>query len=252
LFLEPLPIGGIRRLIRARPGAEALPEPLAWQVAEKAEGNPLFAEEIVSFLSEHGIVRTSTGKLDFDATALPASVQSLLTARVDRLASRDRALLQAAAVIGRYFDLQLLATATGETDLNARLTAMEALDLVHRESKSGDYAFKHALVRDALYQSLLTEPRTALHAKIADEIELRSGNRLAEVAEVLAYHYSQTNQVKKAFIYLTMAGSKSLGVYSLDEATTHFTAALALLDKDTDCASDDQVAEFLVSYMCFC
>jgi predicted ATPase len=103
LLLEPLPIGDIRRLIRARPGAEALPEPLAWQVAEKAEGNPLFAEEIVSFLSERGIVHTTTGKLDFDATALPASVQSILTARVDRLTSRDRAVLQAASVIGRHF-----------------------------------------------------------------------------------------------------------------------------------------------------
>ena len=72
LLLEPLPIGDIRRLVRARPGAEALPEPLAWQVAEKAEGNPLFAEEIVSFLSERGVVRTSTGKLDFDATDSPA------------------------------------------------------------------------------------------------------------------------------------------------------------------------------------
>ena len=119
LLLEPLPIGDIRRLIRARPGVEALPEPLAWQVAEKAEGNPLFAEEIVSFLSERGIVRTTTGKLDFDATvvatALPATVQSLLTARVDRLAPSDRALLQAASVIGRQFDPQLLAVAVGET-----------------------------------------------------------------------------------------------------------------------------------------
>ena len=169
------------------------------------------------------VVRTSTGKLDFDATALPASVHSILTARVDRLASGDRALLQAASVIGRHFDPELLAIATGETDLDARLAAMQALDLVHRESKSDDYAFKHALVRDALYQSLLTEPRAALHAKIAEEIERCSSNRFAEVAKVLAYHYSQTNQVKKAFLYLTMAGSKSLGVYSLDEATTHFT-----------------------------
>ena len=248
LLLEPLPIGDIRRLIRARPGAEALPEPLAWQVAEKAEGNPLFAEEIVSFLSERGTVRTSTGKLDLDATALPASVQSILTARVDRLTSRDRAVLQAASVIGRHFDPKLLAAATGEIELNIRLAAMQALDLVHREGKSDDYAFKHALVRDALYQSLLTEPRTALHAKIAEEIERRSDNRLAEVAEVLAHHYNQTNQVNKAFIYLTMAGSKSLGIYSLDEATTHFTAALALLDKNPNCASDDQVAEFLVPY----
>ena len=151
-------------------------------------------------------------------------------------------------MIGRRFDPQLLAAAVGETDIDARLAAMQALDLVRREGKSSDYAFKHALVRDALYQSLLTEPRKALHVKIAEEIERRSGNRLTEVAEVLAHHYSQTDRADKAFAYLSMAGSKSLSVYSLDEAATHFTAALALLDKNPDCASDDQVAEFLVSY----
>ena len=113
---------------------------------------------------------------------------------------------------------------------------MQALDLVHRESKSDDYAFKHALVRDALYQSLLSEARTSLHLKIAEEIERRSGNRLIEVAEVLAHHYSQTDRTDKAFAYLSMAGSKSLSVYSLDEAATYFTAALALLDKNPDCA----------------
>jgi hypothetical protein len=123
-----------------------------------------------------------------------------------------------------------------------------ALDLVHQGGKSDDYAFKHALVRDALYQSLLSGARTALHAKIAEEIERRSGNRLAEVAEVLAHHYSQTDHADKAFTYLSMAGSKCLGVYSLDEAVTHFTAALALLDINPDCASDDQVADFLVPY----
>jgi tetratricopeptide (TPR) repeat protein len=252
LLLEALPIGDIRRLIRGRPGVEGLPESFAWQVAEKAEGNPLFAEEIASFLSEQGIVRTSTGKLDFDATvvatALPATVQSLLAARVDRLAPTDRAILQAASVIGRSFEPQLLAVVVGNANIYGRLTAMEALDLVHRESKSGDYSFKHALVRDALYQSLLSEARTALHLKIAEEIERRSGNRLIEVAEVLAQHYSQTDRAEKAFAYLSMAGSKGLSVYSLDEGSTHFAAALAVLDKYPDCASDDQVAACLEPY----
>ena len=105
LPLEPLPAGDIRHLVQARLGVEALPEALARQVTEKAEGNPLFAEEIVSFLTERGMLRTVAGKLDFDASAvaatLPASVQSLLTARVDRLAPKDRALLQAASVIGQ-------------------------------------------------------------------------------------------------------------------------------------------------------
>jgi tetratricopeptide (TPR) repeat protein len=253
LHLEPLPADAIRRLAQARLGAKALPAALARQVTEKADGNPLFAEEIVSFLAEGGMLRTTAGTLEFDAravaAALPASVQSLLTARVDHLAPRDRALLQAASVIGRRFDPGLLAVATAENgDIDARLAAMQALDLVRIDGRSGDYEFKHALVRDALYQSLLTEPRKALHLKIAKEIERRSSNRLAEVAEVLAHHYSQTALADKAFAFLAMAGDKSLSVYSLDDAGTHFAAALALLDKNQDCASDEQVAEFLVSY----
>ena len=206
----------------------------------------------MSFLTERGMLRIATGKLEFNANevaaALPGTVQNLLTARVDRLAAKDRALLQAASVIGRRFDPELLAAAVDETDIAAQLAAMQALDLVRREDKSGDYEFKHALVRDALYQSLLTEPRKALHLKIAEEVERRSGNRLTEVAEVLAQHYTQTDRAEKAFAYLSMAGTKSLSVYSLDEATTHFTAALALLEKNQDCAADNQVADFLVSY----
>ena len=253
LPLEPLPAGDLRRLIQSRLGVEALPDALARQMTEKAEGNPLFAEEIVSFLTERGMLRAAADKLDFDpsavATALPASVQSLLTARVDRLAPQDRACLQAASVIGRRFDPQLLAIVVREIDVDARLAAMQALDLIRLDGKSGGYIFKHALVRDALYQSLLSEARTALHLSIAEEIERRSGNRLTEVAEILAHHYSQTDHASKAFAYLSMAGSKSLSVYSLDEAATHFTTALSLLDKTPDCATDDQVAEFLISYL---
>ena len=85
--------------------------------------------------------------------------------------------------------------------------------------------------------------------KIAEEIERRSGNRLTEVAEVLAHHYSQTERTAKAFAYLSMAGSKSLSVYSLDEAAIHFAAALALLDKKSGNVKDDEVADFIVSYM---
>jgi predicted ATPase len=249
LLLEPLPVGHMRRLVQARLGVDLVPESLAQQVTQKAEGNPLFAEEIVSYLTEKGIIRTT---VDFDpsalATVLPVSVQGLLTARVDRLAPHDRALLQAASVIGRRFEPELLAAMVGESNIHVRLKAMQALDLVRLEGKSGDYSFKHALVRDALYQSLLSDARAALHAKAAQEVERRSGNRQVEVAEVLAHHYGQTKHLDKAFAYLAMAGSKSLGVYSLDEAATHLMAALTPLDNNSDCASDEQVADFLVSY----
>jgi predicted ATPase len=156
--------------------------------------------------------------------------------------------LQAASVVGRRFDAELLATVLNEGNVDDRLASMRALDLIHQNSKTADFEFKHALVRDALYNSLLSEGRTALHLKIADEIERCSGNRLTEVAEILAHHYSQTDHAKKAFFYLSMAGAKSLSVYSLDEATVHLDTGLALLDKEPNCASDEQVADFLVSY----
>jgi class 3 adenylate cyclase/tetratricopeptide (TPR) repeat protein len=253
LDLEPLRAGDIGSLVRSRLAIEVLPDALAQQVAEKAEGNPLFAEEIAGFLTERGVLRSADGKLDFDAGAvagtLPASLQNLFTTRVDRLAPKDRTLLQAASVIGRRFDPHLLDVVIGQTNSDSRLAAMVVLDLVHGESKSGGYIFKHALVRDALYKSLLTETRTALHLKIAEEIERRSSNRFAEVAEVLAHHYGQTDRADKAFTYLAMAGGKSLAVYSLDEAQTHLSAAAALLDQSPDCATDDQVADFLVNYL---
>ena len=209
LPLEPLPIGDIRQLVRARLGIEALPEALAREITEKAEGNPLFAEEMVRYLTERNIVRIGATELEFDvssvAAALPTSVQSLLTARVDRLTGKDRALLQAASVIGRQFDPQLLGTTVAEPHVDDRLMALQALDMVYRDDKSHDFVFKHALVRDALYQGLLSETlavrlvwrRSALHLKIAEEIERRSGNRLIEVAEVLAHHYRERSSDRR-------------------------------------------------------
>jgi class 3 adenylate cyclase/tetratricopeptide (TPR) repeat protein len=253
LPLDPLPEGDITRLIQVRLGAEVLPAGLVGHVTEKAGGNALFAEEILSFLAEKDVLRIKNGIVEFDdaavLAALPASVQSLLTARVDKLAPNDRALLQAAAVIGRRFSVRLLAAVLEDaSDVEMRLGAMQPLDLVYLDDQPDNFTFKHALVRDALYQSLLTGPRARLHSKIAEEIERRSGNRLPEVVESLAHHYAQTDRADKAFAYLAMTGKKSLGVYAIDDAGNHFAAAIALLDKHPDCASDQQIAGLLIGY----
>ena len=140
LPLEPLAAGDIRHLIQERLSVATLPEGLAQQVIERAEGNPLFAEEIVSYLTERGDVRTVAGSLEFNAStvsaALPMSVQSLLAARIDRLAPKDRALLQAASVIGRRFHAEVLANILSETKIDGLLAPMCALDLVHQKSAS--------------------------------------------------------------------------------------------------------------------
>ncbi len=130
LRLEPLPAGEVRRLVQTRLAVDALPEALALLITEKAEGNALFAEEIVSFLADRGVLRVGDGHVQFDAAKatapLPASIQSLLTARVERLGAEERLLLQIASVIGRHFNLDLLAAVAGDSqsrDLESRLAA---------------------------------------------------------------------------------------------------------------------------------
>ena len=250
LSIGPLSARETTLIAEARLGVDHLPEALAKLIVDKAEGNALFTEEIASFVIERGIARRSAAGLEFDppavAAALPESVQSLLASRVDRLAPSDRTLLQTAAVVGRRFDPDLVAM-VGDAggDAEAPFAAMEALDLIHRVEGSSDYIFKHALVRDALYNGLLSASRAPLHLKVAEELERRGGNRLAEIAEVLAHHYAQTARHNKAFAYLVMAGDKSLHVYSIEEAEQYYRKALAIFEVHR-ASTDHQVVVTLI------
>jgi hypothetical protein len=251
LPIEPLTARETARIAEARLGVDHLPEALAKLIVAKTEGNALFAEEITSFVIERSIVRRTATGLDFDpaavAAALPQSVQLLLASRVDRLAPSDRNLLQTAAVAGRRFDPDLVAV-VGDAggDAQASFAAMEALDLIHRVEASGDYVFKHALVRDALYSGLLSPSRAALHLKVAEELERRGGNRLSEIAEVLAHHYVETASHDKAFAYLAMAGDKSLYVYSNEEAEQYYRKALTIFEAHKACADQPAVVTLIV------
>jgi class 3 adenylate cyclase/tetratricopeptide (TPR) repeat protein len=245
LALQPLSAAETSEIVRSR--FPVLDPPLARLIADRAEGNPLFAEEIVRYLLDRGIVRQIHDAIQYDAAdvsaALPGSIQSLLAARIDCLAADDRALLQAAAAIGRRFRADLLAVIAKSRDVEARLAAIQSLDLVHADGPSGDFMFKHALVQDALYNSLLGAARADLHLRVATEIERRADNRLSEVAEDLAYHFGCAGATMKAFIYNVMAGNKCLGVYSVDEAERYLRKALEIADSHVGAATEFDIAE---------
>jgi predicted ATPase len=135
LALKPLTASDIQHVLQTRLGVASLPDELMRQVTERAGGTPLFGEEILSFLIEQGALRVASGKADFDAAigkdGLPASIQGLLAARMDRLPREDRALLQAAATIGRRFDPNLLSLVVEtEDDVGAALQRLQAQDIV--------------------------------------------------------------------------------------------------------------------------
>ena len=253
IVLNPLGTDDIKHLVRTRLGVDMLPDALVRQVTDRAGGNPLFGEEILSFLFEHGALHVASGKVDFDAalgeSGLPVSMQSLFTARIDRLQPDDRELLQAAAAIGRRFDPGLLSLVCETPDeTGAALRRLQAQDIVYRETNSSDYVFKHVLLRDTVYQNLVSERRAELHLSIAEAMELRSKGRLAEVAETLAYHGALTKRADLAFKYSALAGAKSLGVFSLDEANRYFAAALAIYQRHPDCADPEEFGSFLANY----
>jgi class 3 adenylate cyclase len=253
IALKPLAANDIRRLAQTRLGVDDLPDALIQQVTDRAGGNPLFGEEILTFLVQQGALRIEAGKVDFDAalgeSGLPASMQSLLTARIDRLQVEDRALLEAAAAIGRRFDPGLLSYVVDKAiETGASLQRLQAQDIVYRENNSSDYVFKHVLLRDTVYQSLVAVRRAELHLVIAKALEIRNEDRLSEAAETLAYHFGLTDRSDLAFTYNALAGAKSLGIFSLGEANGYFASALALYQRDPACADDERFAAFLADY----
>ena len=178
--------------------------------------------------------------------------------RVHRLGRDTIWLLQAASVLGRQFPL-LLAQQVSELNGNAThlLPALEQDGLIFRvNSQRGDqpadYAFKHALVQDALYGSLLTPQRASLHQKAAEALEASYGEQASDVADVLAHHYVRTDRSDKAVLYLSLAAKKSLRVFSLAEAQAYLDQALAKIAKEPDCADDKLVASLVVDRLLVC
>ena len=253
IALQPLAADDIGAMVRARLGVDDLPAALMQRIAWRADGNPLFGEEILTFLLDTGALRVEGGQVHYDGSVsedeIPSSIRALFDARIDRLSPGPRGLLQAAAVIGRRFDPVLLSQVMQRPErIGDDLRRLESQDFVMRVSQSSDYLFKHILLRDAVYKGLMAERRAELHFTIAEALVQRNSGQLAEVAEALAYHYDRTPRADLAFTYNAMAGAKSLGTASLTEASRYFANAMALYERDPGCAGPAEFANFIADY----
>jgi|HubBroStandDraft_1064217.scaffolds.fasta_scaffold17189_3 class 3 adenylate cyclase/RecA/RadA recombinase len=218
-------------IAQARLGGGELPGEFARLIVERAGGNPLFAEEIAGSLLERRIVRRGAAGLQYEpsigAAVLPLSVHSLLAARIDGLDPRDRALLRSAAAIGYRFDADILGAVIGDDGgLDRRLAALQQLGLLQAGDGPRAFVFKHALVRDALYDSLLAAPRAALHLRIGSAIERRSSDRRIEAAEIVAGRWRTAHGAGKASSVRNRAAATRAGTHCLKEAERHFALAL--------------------------
>ncbi|WP_374689235.1 adenylate/guanylate cyclase domain-containing protein, partial [Promineifilum sp.] len=233
--LYPLTDGDSRDLLAALLGGADPPEGLRAPILTRAEGNPLFVEEIVSHLIERGqLARDDAGTWSPAAGAaitLPDSLQALLTARIDRLDEETRRVLQIASVLGRNFAQSTLAALVDRPkELGRRLLELQRAELIREVSRlpEPEYAFHHALIHEATYQTILLKERRALHRRAAEAIEALSAGNPAPVAPVLARHYLDGDASARALPHLLLAADSALRLHATVEAITHYDQALPI------------------------
>ncbi len=214
-------------------GNRRLPENIGRTLSSATDGVPLFVEEMTKAVLEaegEDAAAKATAAVPSPALAVPASLHASLMARLDRLGAA-KAVAQIGAAIGREFSHALLALVAElpEQELNSALDRLLQSGLLSRQGAPPDatYLFKHALVQDAAYGTLLREPRRALHARIAEALE----GQFAEIAEnqpeLLARHCSEAGLIEKAALLWGKAGQRSLARSALVEAAEQLTRALA-------------------------
>ncbi len=253
LRLDPLGQEDAQALLSALVGNDVALQPLKRFILEKTEGNPFFMEEIVQALVEQGMVvrdvsvgaaprgRPTEGThmgvplqvKSLTDLHLPATVQGILSARIDRLSPDDKALLQTLAVIGKEFPFSLMKQVVSkpEASLQTQLAHLQAAEFIYEQPAfpEPEYTFKHALTQEVAYNSVLIERRKVLHERTAQAIEGLFHSRLEDHYGDLAYHYSRSGNTPKAVEYLHVAGQQAVQRSANAEAITHLTTALELL-----------------------
>ena len=206
LPLAPLGPEAIRKLLEHLLGSDASTRGLAERIHARTGGNPFFTEEVVQTLIESGQLDGTRGSYrlttPIDRLAVPASVQAVLAARIDRLPEREKQVLQAAAVIGKDFaePILLAAAELPDGELRAALATLKAHEFVYEQAlyPVAEYAFKHPLTQEVALGSQLQERRRRTHATVARAIEAAHPEKLDEQAALLAHHWEEAGETLAA------------------------------------------------------
>jgi class 3 adenylate cyclase/tetratricopeptide (TPR) repeat protein len=245
LRLDPLPLVSAEALLQSLLGDEASLKPLKQRLIERTQGNPFFLEESVRTLVETQVLIGEPGAYRLaralPSIQVPAAVQAVLAARIDRLPPEEKQLLQTAAVIGTEVSMPLLQAIAevSEEPLRLGLAHLQAAEFLYetRLFPEHEYTFKHALTQQVAYETLLQERRRALHARIVEALEVHAGERVVEVAsgrspdqvERLAHHALRSERWDKALVYCRQAGEKAMARSAYREAVGYFEQALSAL-----------------------
>jgi len=238
LGVHPLPPENAEELLRLMLGDNGQLAPLKLQLIEQTRGNPFFLEESVRMTVEDGVLVGERGNYrlakTFKTFRVPATVEAVLAARIDRLAPADKGLLQAASAIGENVPVVLLQTVAemSEDELRDALDRLRAAEFLYDISLLQEpyHVFKHALTCRVAYNSLLREQQRRLHARIVEALERLYPERLSEHVERLAHHACDAELWDRAARYLRQAATKAFARSANREAVVWFDQALTAIE----------------------
>jgi class 3 adenylate cyclase/predicted ATPase len=219
-------------LIERITDGKALPAEILDQIVARTDGVPLFVEELTKTVLESGLLTDAGDRYELSSSrpplAIPATLHDSLMARLDRLAP-VKEVAQTGAVIGREFSHELIAaiSSLSNADLSTALDQLVAAELIFRRGTppAATYSFKHTLVQDAAYLSLLKSKRQQLHARLGRRLEEGFSETVASGPEVLAHHYGAAGDIEKAFQYSFVAGRRAAERFANLEAIQHLVKA---------------------------
>jgi tetratricopeptide (TPR) repeat protein len=238
LRLDPLPHESAEELLDVLLGDDSTLRPLKQLLIDQTEGNPFFLEESARTLVETRVLVGERGHYrlakPLESIQVPATVQVVLAARIDRLPSEEKRLLQSASMLGKdvLFALLQAVADLAELELRLGLASLQAAEFLYETRFFPDleYTFKHALTHDVAYGGLLHERRCALHARVVGAIERLWPDRLAEHAERLTHHAMRGEAWDRAVIHARQAGAKAASRSLHRDAVAYLEQALAALD----------------------
>jgi len=229
-------------LIREMLQISDVPDQIRKIVLGKSEGNPYFIEELIQMLVNENVLLKKNNQWvvesGIDVNMVPNSLQGLLTARIDRLPPEARFTLRVASVIGRSFTERVIeyvmADHAPDLELMEQLSILESIGMVKVAQVHPEltYEFKHILLHDAAYRSILERDSNELHLTVGQALEELYPEQKAPLASQLAYHFLQGQDDQKALIYLDMAGHMSMQAFATAEAENYFRQAIQLADGD--------------------
>jgi adenylate cyclase len=218
-----------------------LPVVLHEGIVERAGGVPFYLEELLRVLIDQNILQREAGQwrlvpgVDIGNLGVPQTLEGLILARFDRLESFQRRVLQVASAVGRQFGIPVLRgvlCTLPQEQLDQALAGLVQRDFILPEDASpGDYYFRHVLMSDAIYKTLLKREQRDLHGQIGVAIETVYAERLESQIEILARHYTWSDRHDRALHYLILAGQKASRNYANELARQHFEQALVLLSQ---------------------